>query len=113
MHTALVVPYVDNYYVVKLFMFSLFLDNIILLWGLFALSFGFYKLVKNRGGLNYLLWFLGGLLTIAIIILDHTVLIDLTLSSQGQKVQYIKNMADAVLLVFWLYVAYREGFFKK
>jgi hypothetical protein len=94
-------------------MFNLFLDNIILLWGLFAFIFGLYKVIKNHGGLSHILWLIGGIITVAVIILDHTMLIDLTLSGQEQVARNIKNLTDVILVAFWLYIAYKERYLNK
>ena len=93
-------------------MLNLILDNILLLWGLFAFSYGAYYLVRFRGGYNYFLWLLAGLVTVVVIVLDHTIFIDLAIAGHQQTLNYLKNITNGIIFIFWTYIAYKEVFLK-
>jgi hypothetical protein len=61
---------------------------------------------------NNFLWLPAGVSTVIVIVLQHTIFIDISLAGHERTVFYLKNAADGVIFVLWLYVAYREGFFK-
>jgi hypothetical protein len=94
-------------------MLSLIVDNLVLLWGLLAFSYGIYNLIRHRGGFNYFLWLFAGTVTVVVIILDHTIFIDLTNAGKEQLVRVLKNITDGIVFVLWLYIVYREGFLRK
>jgi hypothetical protein len=88
-------------------MFSLVVDNLLLLWGVVASFYGAQRLARH-GGIDSFAWLLAGLVTVAVIILDHTILIDLALAGDRSTVGVVKGLTDTLLVVVWLYIAYRE-----
>lgn len=88
------------------------LDNIILFVGAFIVVYSLYNIICGRGRSNNFLWLLAGLMTVIVIVLQHTIFIDLSLAGHERAVFYLKNLADGIVFMLWLYVAYKYDFFK-
>ena len=81
---------------------------------LFAFSNRAYYLIRFRGGYKYVLWLLAGIVTVVVIVLDHTIFIDLARAGHEQTVTYLKNITDGIIFFFsWIYIAFKEWLQKK
>jgi hypothetical protein len=94
-------------------MLSFAIDNVLLFWGICAAIYGTYQLVRKGKSFEHFLWLCAGIITVVIIVFDHTILIDLIRAGKNGEVYVLKNIGDGLIVIFWLYVLYRDGFFTK
>ena len=93
-------------------MVKLILTDIFLLCGLCVTFYGAYQLIRQRGGRRNVIWLVAGLITVVGTILDSTVLVYFARAGHEQSTFFLHNVINAIMVSTWLYVAYKEGFFK-
>jgi hypothetical protein len=94
-------------------MHTLILDNAVLLWGLFGVLFGAYRIVTGHYAFKYLLWIVAGLITVTVVILDHTLFIDMSRAGQSELAARLYSSTDILLIVVWAIIGYLENIFTR
>jgi uncharacterized PurR-regulated membrane protein YhhQ (DUF165 family) len=94
-------------------MIKLFVINALIVWGFAVVCYETYKRIRGRRGGNDIIWLIAGLVTMIGTILDSTVLVYFARAGHEQSMFYLHNIINAVMLITWIYVAYKEGCFHK
>ena len=89
-------------------MLTFFLDNALLLFGFFVIIHGTYDLIHGRREFKNFLWLFAGIITVAVIILDHTIFFDLISSGHDQMAHYLKNFGNGLIFFLYVYIGYSE-----
>ena len=94
-------------------MLKLVVINALIVWGLAVVCYVTYKRIRGRRGENDKIWLIAGLVTMIGTILDSTVLVSFARAGHEQSMFYLHNIINGVMLITWIYVAYKEGYFHK
>ena len=94
-------------------MLKLVLADALALFGLCAFFYGAFQLLRRQGGKNTSLWMIAGFVTVAGIMVDTTVLVYWSRAGHKLSALYLHNTLNAMIVLVWLYVAFKDGFFDR